>query len=386
LKILTRSLDEAISNQKKQDRLRARPPNQQEESEADKDFKSVHSKIKRYKADIAEMKRQLDGSLHQNHITDLENQSRFLTKRIKELEEQSSSLIKIEQNQKRALDNVTSNINFSQRMDALREECREVKDKYRELLNQQKQDEKNLKEQHQACIDLEDKCRKLKGMIKNRKPLPPAPVIDEDEEPALPGYSNSDIDSMKRQIEKLEQKKKDEEAKMKQRIKELESQVRDSRLSIDILNVQLKEKDQELRLNILKIKELKRASNNTKLRTSSKPPKPLPRMVSEKSVQESSRKSPDLNSVASDEKILYIGKDIEEDLPLETEDKNEAVSDVDEEQDMIEDEVEDIQTGLKEIASEIEEDSEIPEEPLGTDEVIKKEPSNSMFSRPFKLR
>lgn len=383
---MTRSLEEAIQNQKKQDRIKARPPNQQEE--ADGDFKSVHSKLKRYKAEITEMKRQLDGSLHQNHITDLENESRFLSKRIKELEEQSSSLIKIEQIQKRALDTVTTNINFAQRMEGLREECRQVKDKYRELVNQQKQDEKNLKEQHQVCIDLEEKCRKLKVMVKNRKPLPPVAILEEDEEPALPGFTNSDIDSMKRQIEKLEQKKRDEEAKMKLRIKDLETQVRESRLSIDILNVQLKEKDQELRLNILKIKELKRASNNTKLRSSSKPPKPLPRMISEKSVQETSRRSLEvqLNTVTSEDKIRYNPKEIEEDLPIEPEDKSFLPSDIELNNESIEDELEDLHTNLKEITSDIEDETEITEEPLVLENPLKKESSNSMFTRPFKLR
>lgn len=208
------------------------------------------------------MKKQLDGNLNEARITDLENQSKYLSKRIEELEAENDALQKIEREQKKALDEVHNVQNYSSRMKALSTETRAMKERYRELINQQKQDEKILREQHERCVVLEEKCRKLQAAIKTRKP---EAEVDEDE-PKPPEVTEHDVEELKVKIQEAEKQKVEEERRLKSRIKELEAQIRDSKHNVDVLSVQLKEKDQEVRLTVLKIKELKRVTRHNQLK------------------------------------------------------------------------------------------------------------------------
>ena len=238
------------------------PVREEGNTETEKEIQSAFAKINKYKKDIANMKKQLDGNLNEARITDLENQSRYLTKRIQELETENSALQKIEREQKKALDIASNAQGYPEKLDSLRQEIKTLKDKYRELQQKQKQDEKVLKEQHEKCVDLEEKCRKLKGIIRQKK--------NEEDEPKAPEVTEKDIQELEDKIKETEQKKKEEERKLKKRIKDLENQINDSKHNINMLNVKLKEKDQECRLSVLKIKELKRAVRHNQL-------KPLPK-------------------------------------------------------------------------------------------------------------
>ena len=252
-----------MEKQKKQERKKARVPVREEgNTETEKEIQIAFAKINKYKKDIASMKKQLDGNLNEARITDLENQSRYLSKRIQELETENSALQKIEKEQKKALDVASNAQGYPEKLESLRQEIRTLKDKYRELQVKQKQDEKVLKDQHEKCVDLEEKCRKLKGIIRQKK-------NDEDEE-KIPEVTEKDIQELEEKIKETEQKKKEEERKLKKRIKELENQINESKHNINMLNVKLKEKDQECRLSVLKIKELKRAVRHNQL-------KPLPK-------------------------------------------------------------------------------------------------------------
>jgi hypothetical protein len=231
-------------------------------TETDKQLSSALGQISKYKKDITAMKKQLDGNLNEARITDLENQSKYLSKRIEELEAENDALQKIERDQKKALDEVHDVQNYSGRMKALSSETRTMKEKYRELIAQQKQDEKVLREQHERCVMLEEKCRKFQTAIKTRKP---EVEVDEDE-PRPPEVTENDVEELKEKIQEAEKLKVEEERRLKTRIKELESQIRDSKHNVDILTVQLKEKDQEVRLTVLKIKELKRVTRHNQLK------------------------------------------------------------------------------------------------------------------------
>lgn len=262
--MLSRALDETLEKQKKQDRKKARVPIREEgNTETEKEIQAAFAKINKYKKDIASMKKQLDGNLNEARITDLENQSRYLTKRIQELETENSALQKIEREQKKAIDIASNAQGYPEKLDSLRQEIKTLKDRYRELQQKQKTDEKVLKEQHEKCVDLEEKCRKLKGIIRQKK--------NEDDEPKVPEVTEKDIQELEEKIKETEQKKKEEERKLKKRIKDLENQINDSKHNINMLNVKLKEKDQECRLSVLKIKELKRAVRHNQL-------KPLPKV------------------------------------------------------------------------------------------------------------
>jgi hypothetical protein len=80
----------------------------------------------------------------------------------------------------------------------------------------------------------------------------------------MPEVNERDVEELRNKVREAEVKKVEEEKKLKVRIRQLEGEMKESQSNIDKLNLQLKEKDQECRLNALKIKELKRAVVNTK--------------------------------------------------------------------------------------------------------------------------
>lgn len=265
MKVLSRALNEALEKQKKQEKLRNRVPAAHTEgaSETEKELEATLAKIARYKKEIASMKKQLDGNLNDERVTALENQSKYLSGRIRELEAENESLQKIESEQKKALEEVQNAQNYKQRMQSLQQESRTLKERYRELLQKQKQDEKILKDQHERCVMLEEKTRKLHALVKSKK--------GESDEPKVPEVTEQDIEELRGKMEETERKKKEEETRLKARIRELEAQVREARHNVDVYNVRLKEKDQECRLNALKIKELKRAVRHNQLKPLEKP-------------------------------------------------------------------------------------------------------------------
>ncbi|CAG9315037.1 unnamed protein product [Blepharisma stoltei] len=321
LKVLSRALDEALDKQKKQERERARvPPREEGSTETEKELQTSLARINKYKKDIANMKKQLDGNLNESKITDLENQSKYLSKRIQELEAENASLMKIEKEQKKALDSANNAQGYPEKVESLKQEIKSLKERYRELLSRQKQDEKILKEQHEKCVDLEEKCRKIKAMIKQKK--------QEEDEPKPKEITERDIRELEEKIKETEQKKKEEEQKLKKRIKELESQVKESRYNINTLNIKLKEKDQECRLSMLKIKELRRAVRHNQL-------KPIPRPENNESVNNSRQKvmksQESINSKNSDENIRFSREARKiKDLKSRNEKSQESGSDIDE--------------------------------------------------------
>ena len=202
--------------------------------------------IAKYKHDIATLKRQLEGELNEPRIAELENQSRYLAKRIREVEADNLALRKVERHQAQALHSVTSA--STAQADALKSEIKELREKHKALLMQQKQEERILKEQHERCVDLEDKCRKLRAAPKpNKTPDPPAVTEDS-------------LRLLQKQIQEVEQAKQEEETRLRRRIREVEEQIQRSRDTLDVTSLKLKEKDQECRLAVLKIKELRRAA------------------------------------------------------------------------------------------------------------------------------
>lgn len=255
------------------------------------------------------MKKQLDGNLNDERVTALENQSKYLSGRIRELEAENESLQKIETEQKKALEEVQNAQNYKARMQSLQQESRTLKERYRELLQKQKQDEKILKDQHERCVLLEEKTRKLHALVKNKK-------AGDSDEPKVPEVTEQDIEELKQKMEETERKKKEEEAKLKQRIKELEAQVREARHNVDVYNVRLKEKDQECRLNALKIKELKRAVRHNQLKPLEKPSRaPQERPIVQEGSRHSSKEAVEDRKTPKVEEPPQDEEEFEEEVP-----------------------------------------------------------------------
>lgn len=259
LKELTQTL------QSIKDRQRTSKASQMTELRDDKDS---YNKVKKYKQEIDRMKKELQGNLNMQNIVELENKSTYLAKRIEELENERKSLRKYEIMYKKLLDNAQSSNSYPEKISKLREEIRTNRDRYKELISKLKNDERAYKAQHERCVDLEEKCRRLWEFIKAKR------KGDEDgkrknSENLLDEINEGDVDDIKEKLKKAEGYKTEEEQKMKTKIKDLETQIREGRHHLEMLKIKFKEKDQECRLSLLKVSELKKASRYNKIRSSS---------------------------------------------------------------------------------------------------------------------
>lgn len=252
LKELTSALDNARKRQRN-----AKVPALSDLNE-DQSTVTVNSKINRLKQEISRMKKELEGNLNIEKITELENTSKFLTMKIEELQSEHTSLKKIEKEQQKAINSAQQSNYYPEKIAKLKEEIRLAKDKYRDLVNQQKSNEKVFNAQHTKCVDLEEKCRRLYENIKKKK--------NEDKKVEDEDVTEEKVEELERKIKATEEKFAEQENQIKKRIKEMELQARDAKHNIELLKIKYKEKDQECRLSLLKIKELKKAvkHNQTK--------------------------------------------------------------------------------------------------------------------------
>lgn len=180
----------------------------------------------------------------------LENEEKAKRKILQELESEKQSLLKIQKEQKKAMDVMINEKELKKKRDQLKEELRNKKNEYKEKQNLLRKQEKQMKEQHEAYITLEEKCRKLQTLINEKKAgINPEPNKNITEE---------DITKLEDEVKELERIQLEEKKKYKQMITTQENKIKELATQLDTLNLELKQKDQECRLNALKISELKR--------------------------------------------------------------------------------------------------------------------------------
>jgi len=183
-------------------------------------------------------------------IVALENEEKAKKKIIQELEGEKHSLLRIQKEQKKAMDVMINEKELKKKRDQLKDELRNKKNELKEKQNLLRKQEKQMKEQHESLITLEEKCRKLQTLVYEKK----AGLSNSSSE----AKTEDDIKNLENEIKELEKTESAEKAKYKQMITTQENKIKELSLQIETLNLELKQKDQECRLNTLKINELKR--------------------------------------------------------------------------------------------------------------------------------
>ena len=134
--------------------------------------------------------------------------------------------------------------------DQLKKELKNKKTDYKEKQNLLRNQEKQMKEQHEAYISLEEKCRKLQTLINEKKA-----GLNNNETKVV---TEEDIEKLEKDIKELKGVHQEEKRKYKQMITIQENKIKELNAQMDTLTLEYKEKDKECRLNALKISELKR--------------------------------------------------------------------------------------------------------------------------------
>ena len=245
----------------------------------------------------------------------LENEKKDKERILSELKNEKRGLVKIKREQEKALEELTNAKDYSQKKKELAEEVSSLKQDLKEKQRKLREKEEEMKEQHRELVDFEEKCRKLQQLINQKKEQNKQQQFLKTKErdkinsrentgntgkrkktkgqnlginPGINigmnlGYNNpkkqsagssgsgyipsaADIQNLESQIEELQEEndKKERDFKLAQ-IGE-QKKLNELNLNYEKLTLLFKEKDQECRLNALKINELKRQTRHTVLK------------------------------------------------------------------------------------------------------------------------
>ena len=232
----------------------------------DSENKDAAQKIKYFKSEITKMKKELQGNPNIPKITDLENELKFLNTQAKSLEKEKSTLLKYEKIHQNALDSAFNSNTYPEKIKNLRNELRVNKEKLKELVSKEKKEEKTLAGQHERCVDLENKIRKLFELIKAKKKEGEAEEKSKKIEGNELEVNEFLVKDLQEQIARAESEKAEKEGKLKKRIKELETQIREKKHHLEMLKIKVREKEQESRISLMRITEAKKLVKHNQLR------------------------------------------------------------------------------------------------------------------------
>ena len=115
------------------------------------------------------MRRQLEGSYNIQKIISLEDEQKNKERILKQLQEEADSLLKVQKEQEKALRALNKEGEYDAKIGELGDELRVAKENLRKLQFKYREDEKVMKSQHEHLVMLEEKCRKMRLQIKEKK-------------------------------------------------------------------------------------------------------------------------------------------------------------------------------------------------------------------------
>ena len=160
---------------------------------------------------------------------------------------------------------------YQSKIGELSTQLRAAKDQLRKLQFEHREDEKLMKTQHESLVSMEDRCRKMRLLIKDKRNgkstsnLPKGgrsnSRANSRQKPTNPddmNYTQEDLAKLQEQLKQAETEKLAEEKKLKLQVLLHENKVQELQGELNGLNLQVKQRDHEYRLNEMKIKELRR--------------------------------------------------------------------------------------------------------------------------------
>lgn len=149
---------------------------------------------------------------------ELKNKQRIL----KGVQDENEALLKVQREQEKALQALNKEGDYDKKIGELNEELRKQKEQLRKLQFRYREEEKNMKHQHEQLVMLEERCRKMVTLIKEKKKERLKLKDDVDNGAHLAGgpprYTQEELEKLQYQLKEAEQEKMVEEKKLKQQI------------------------------------------------------------------------------------------------------------------------------------------------------------------------
>jgi hypothetical protein len=221
-------------------------------------YTTIHQKINKYKDSIAALKAKMDGFYNLKKIEERENDIKSKKDQVDSLKYENNVLSNIQKHQTMAKVQYEQKYENKNEVKILQEKLRTLKEEYKYSKDLQKSTEAKLKTQNGIIITIEEKCGKIKENIEFKKRIGTS-NINKDQ------YITEDDN-----LTSLEEKCKFSELQFSNEEKNYKIEVNRqlivlNKLSEDlsIINIQVKEKEQEIRVNELKIKELRKINKHS---------------------------------------------------------------------------------------------------------------------------
>ena len=166
----------------------------------------------------------------------------------------------VESAHNKAFKEIDASSTAKKQYNTLKGEINLTKEKLKETTDELKHQEKLAEIEHAQVIDMEEKCRKLTQLLREHNQgnsaHEPAPAINENE-----------VEKLQRDLETLDNQLKEDQYKYDKLHKKMLADIHEATKENEVLKFQLKTKEHEIKIDGMKIKELKRSIPKTMLKS-----------------------------------------------------------------------------------------------------------------------
>lgn len=206
--------------------------------------------ISNLKAKIAEKRAELDETQQYEQVRQKEDELKDLKRKLKELMDERNTVTAMRDDQAKMLEKLKGGEDQERRKENLLEELKNLKQENKILMDKKSELEKELKKNHSKMFDGKIYIRELQKRIEQHKKRFPGEEMR--------GITEDDIENLKEKIHDLEEERKTKILTHEQDMRDIEYMRKELERENDRLQRILTEKDREMRINSLKMKELKR--------------------------------------------------------------------------------------------------------------------------------
>jgi hypothetical protein len=225
----------------------------------DTDLLDHHVKAAQLKKEIFTMKKALHTAYDVEGIIKFENELKNLQREADSLESILRSLKKVETANQKAMKELDADLNIAKTFKKGKSSLFDLRQEVKQKTEEMRTLEKAVKDEHQQLVLLEEKCRKVSTFLRdhNRGMEAEGPARE---------FDDKEILELEIEIENLEKKRVDDEIALLERARKQKAESDQAEEEYNEVAVKLKEKDQECRLNELKIRQLRRGIPHKTLR------------------------------------------------------------------------------------------------------------------------
>ncbi|KRX05035.1 hypothetical protein PPERSA_06669 [Pseudocohnilembus persalinus] len=253
LKELAKALDDIVYKEKlsKHQKLH--------HSEVDEDLllkqeqlKASERDVVKLKTQIQSLKRQLDNTYDISRVVDKENELKYWQQELDKVCIEQNALNNIKHEQSKALRHLRNGDEYETKLGNLRTKLTDCRKEQRETHEKLLKREKYLRDNHQQLVDLETRVKDLQSKIKIKKEQRKM------DESCDINISRTEIDKINEKIKKLEAQKTEIEQEQAEKQKQIEEERRSLQIEHEKKLTILKEREQDLKLIQIKVKEIAR--------------------------------------------------------------------------------------------------------------------------------